>query len=380
MNIKKNILRLGILPLLGGLTWSCSNALPSSDDDSAQTNEALVSAPIVALSEEDGNPLMSTRATYFNGEDLRVYFTWEKGQIIGITPIVAEAQQIKYECKSVSETAEEATDGISRALFKPEDAEFAWTVGQTYRAYFPYTPAIDMTAIPLDYSGQQQTGKPDMESYYKGGDNLQTYYESEKLASAHLTAKSYMISAETTAEANKNLPLKMSYLCGIVRFFLTMPIAEITVSEVRLVATKAVFCENATLNLQTGSVTPVEPLTNNVVLTFANTTVQGDVDVEGSNRLAAYMMVHPVELTNDDVLGNNGKLYIYVKGEIDGDEVYYRSGAIKKKDIVAGDLTQFSVSPKDNNDPIDVQPITLQEWQEGLTLTNGEEGTGTGNW
>lgn len=378
MNIKTNFLRLSLLSLVCSLTWACSDTQLPGEEEPTPMAEALFNAPSVVMPEDVVMPAMSTRATYFDGEKLGVSFSWEKGYFAGITPMLDSAPQMKYECKNVSATAEEATDGISRANFRQEDANFAWVAAQKYRAYFPYTTAADITAIPLDYSGQQQNGKPDMEDYYKAGSDKTNYYATEKSASKHLTEKSYMISNVTTAEANKDLSFKMSYLCGIVRFFLTMPIAEIKVTEIRLVATKAVFQEKVTLNMLDGKTTPQTQPTNNIVLTLKDAVLKGNESVEGSNRLVAYMMAHPVELTNDEILGNNGKLYIYVKGESNGKDVYYRSGAIKKKDIAAGVLTQFSVSPTEKDEPIDVQPITVQEWQAGLTLNNN--GKGTESW
>lgn len=370
------LLRLMILPLVGSMMYSCSETVPGTNSQIQSLEDGiLVYAPDVAMPVDDGNQDM-TRGSYYDGNKGGVRFDWVVGDVVGIVPTTGDkAQQLRFECKTVTTTSEDSQDGVSKAIFKLEDADFAWTSGQYY-VYCPYTSeATDVTAVPLDYTGQQQTGKPDMENYFNG--DKANYYATEKTASEHLSEKSFMLS-EVTSVSNNVLPFKMHRLGGIVRFSLTMPFAEINVSEIRLVATKAVFCEKATLNVQDGSITPVGPQTNNIVLTLNDVSMNGKADVEGSNRLVAYMMAHPVKLTSDAVLGNNGKLYIYVKGESNGEDVYYRSGAIKKKDIVADSFTQFSVSPKDNEEPIDVQAITVQEWQDGLTMNN--DGKGTGNW
>lgn len=377
-------LRASLLTLLASLACACSSSLPLDDKQTTQ-EDALVLAPCVAPLGAEGSPMMSTRATYYDGQ--HISFTWEvyddasgKGDVLGIVPLSEnDAQQMRFACKSVSKTAEEGEGGLSQALFKQEDANFAWTAGKKYRAYYPYNKdAQDVTAIPLDYTGQCQTGKPDMEDYYQTT-TKDKYYATERSASAHLSEKSFLISDEATAVSNKSLPFKMSYLCGIVRLYLALPTdVNAEISEIRLVATKAVFHEHATLNMRTGETATAGNATNNLLLQLREVNLPGTTVY--SNYLVAYMMAHPVELTDDAVLGTTGKLYIYAKGKMNGEDVYFRSGSITKKDIKAGSLTQFSVKPTAKDEPIDVQPITVQEWQEGLTLTNGEDGKGTGNW
>lgn len=380
----KNFLQLGLYPLLGVLT-ACSDNLPLNEVPPTQSEGAIVSAPKISLSEAEDSPMMSTRATYFDGHEGKVFFTWEvydeetkKGDKVGIIPVSDEAtQQMEYKCRSVSVTAEDAKDGISHALFKQEDATFAWEGGQTYRAYYPfYSGGIDVTAVPLDYTGQTQTGKPDMENYFEG--NKENYYKTEKNSSAHLTAKSFMISNVATAEAQKSLPFKMSYLCGIVRFYLSLPTTlkdGSTISEIRLVTSKPVFHEHATLNVKNGVTTASGEATNNLLLQLNDVTLSGTTY---GNYLVAYMMAHPIALT--DAAFNDTNLYIYVRGkDSGGNDVFFRNNnPLKHQDITAGKITRFTVKPLAQDDPIDVQPITVQEWQEGLTLDN--EGKGTGNW
>lgn len=368
--------------LTAGIFTACSDQLPLDENILSPVDEAgtVIFAPSITIPEGDGNHLLTSRATYYDGNSQCVFFEWTEKDVVGIFPLVDNATQLKYDCKKVTTTAESANDGVSKAQFKPEDADFAWTAGQQYRAYYPYTPAAaDIIAILLDYTNQTQIGKPDMTAYSVGEEKLSVYNESERAASAHLTAKSFLLSEVALAEEAKPLGFKMKHLGGVLRFFLTLPNdinADIT--EVRLVATKPVFHEKAVLNVLAGTTTVTDEATNNLCLKLDNVHVKYEAG-KYDHILAAYMMAYPVALTSNDILGANGKLYIYVKGK-DGDDndLYFRSGAIKKKDIVAGQLTQFSVSPTDKDDPIDLQPITVQQWEDGLNLDN--DGKGTGDW
>lgn len=349
----------------------------------SEAEDVMLYAPEVLLPEGEG--IVPTRGSYYDGVKEGVYFDWvaydkenQTGDVAGIVPITDGAQQLRFECKSVSTTAEDAPDGVSRALFRREEADFAWNPALTYRAYSPYTSlATDVTAIALDYTGQQQTGKPNMADYFDENSNHAAYYATERSASAHLTAKTFLLSAPATPSSENALRFKMNHLGGILRFYLAMPAStNIDVTEVRLVATKAVFHESASLNIQSGTTTPTGEATNSLILKTNAVRLDGS-DVY-DHYLVAYMMAYPVALTSNDVLGANGKLYIYAKGNDGTKDVYFRSGSITKKDIVAGQLTQFSVKPTEKDEPIDVQPITVQEWQAGLTLNN--DGNGTESW
>lgn len=380
------LLRLMILPLVGSMMYSCSETVPGTNSQILSLEDGiLVYAPDVAMPVDGGNQDM-TRGSYYDGNKGGVYFDWVAydsetgiGDIVGVVPTTGEqAQQMRFECRTVSTTSDYAQDGVSKAVFKQEDATFALQTNQDYYVYYPYTSeAMDVTAIPMDYTGQQQTGKPDMVDYFKADGNKANYYATEKTASKHLSEKSFMLS-DLTRVSNNVLPFKMRRLCGIVRFYLALPKdLDVSVSEVRLVATKAVFHEHATLNVLTGAITPTGEATNNIKLDITGVTLSGSNTY--AHYLVAYMMAHPVKLTN--VLDSSDKIYIYVRGKntSNNEDVYFRSAENAKKDIEAGKLTQFAIKATKIEEPIDVQSITVQEWQDGLTMDNND-GKGTGNW
>lgn len=392
-----------IAPALSLLT-ACTDTM-FEDGDSAPAlvpvgeEGTLFLAPGISLPEGEGNHDMAyseatstshqsvrKRATYFDGAKMGVYFKWETDDKVGIFPIQGNqaelqgnADQQLFNCTSV---ADETAEGNSSAHFRPENENFAWTEGYSYRAYYPFNPsATDATQVPLSYTGQKQTAMVDMVSYYDNEKtkNFQPYYDSEVKASAHLSQYSYLKSEDSSLSDGK-MQFQMNHLGGVVRFFLSLPKSTpINVSEVRLVATKPVFAESATFNMIDGT-TQAGSLSNSITLATEGISFSGETTYD-YYYLVAYAMAYPVALTSDDVLGTTGKIYIYVRGKNNIDEdLYYRSGAITKKDISAGALTQFSVKPNEKDEPIEMQPISVQEWTEGITFSNGEEGTGTGNW
>lgn len=381
MKIRNFFLRITVIPLLGSMMCACSDkGQELTAQMPIQEDGILIYAPDAAMPVED----VMTRGAFYDGSRGGVFFDWEaydpqteKGDVVGIIPTTgAEVQQMKYECRSVTSTSDADPDkGISKGFFKQEDADFAWTPGQDYRVYYPYdATALDATAIDMDYTGQQQTGKPDMVDFFAGGTRA-NYYETEKSASEHLSKKTFLLSEVTQVNDDNILPFKMHHLGGIVRFYLALPATiDANVTEVRLVATKAVFHEHATLNAQTGATTPEGEPTSSIVLNVTGASLAGNAY---GHYFVGYMMAYPVALTQ--VLGASDNIYIYVKGKkANNEEVFFRSGAVAKKDITAGKLTQFAVKPAEKEEPIDVQTITVQEWQEGLTLDN--DGKGTENW
>lgn len=366
-----------------GLFSACSSG-PNISEQTPSTlipikeSGILFIAPGIALPEGEGNHDMPTRASYYDGTRQGVYFDWVVGDKVGIFPVTTPSQQAVFTVKTVNNTAEQDDNGVSRAVFNSDNGDFHWVTENTYRAYYPYTSAAtDITAVPMDYRGQVQEGKPDLTDHFNG--SKENYNATEKTSSAHLTAKSFLLSNGAQPTADDKMHFKMSHLGGVVRFYLVMPIdIDADITEVRLVATKPVFHEQATLNVNNGTTPPAGSASNNLTLKLNN--VHAKYVAEAYDHyVIAYMMAYPVALTT--ALTSVDGLYIYVRGkDTSSNDVYFRSVSLTKKDITAGKLTQFSVYQREYDEPVDMQPITVQEWQDGLTLSNGEDGKGTENW
>lgn len=372
-----------------GIFTACSDQLPLEEDMlfPAEETGTIIFAPSITVPEGDGNHVMTSRGAYYDGTKQGVYFDWTENDVVGIFPLTnKEAQQLKYNCTTVTTTAESAQDGISKAQFAPDNAEFAWTSGNSYRVYYPFTSvATNITAIPLDYTGQVQVGKPDMTDYYKPGGDKEVYLATEKSSSEHLSAKSFLLSDAATPN-NGNLSFRMHHLGGAVRFFLSMPkTINANITEIRLVASKAIFHAHANLNVLTGETSPTGDATNYLCLNLEDgsdhskgVNVKYDATTDNyGHYFVAYMMAYPIKLT--ELLTTDDGLYIYAKGkDSENKDVYFRSVNLTKRDIPQGVVTQFKVVQYEA--PIDLQPITVQEWQDGLTIDNGEDGKGTENW
>lgn len=349
--------------------------LTPEDDDN--TN-ALFLLPSITMQEEGTEEQPVTRASYYDGKTQRLMFEWKETDVVGMFPCDANASQQKFDFKKLNQSAaEESGDGVSKAVFKPENTDFQWRNEYSYRAYYPYTTsAQDITSIAIDYSGQTQTAKPDF-SAYKNSDT-ETYYQSELNASAHLTAKTFIMSNQVTpSTSTESLSFKMKHVGGVVRFYLVFPeTVNADITEIKLVATKPVFHENATINVLDSTSTPTGEATNVLSLSLAGVHVEKTPSTDAyGHYLLAYMMAYPVKLT--EVL-SDGSLYIYTQGtDASGNGIYYRSISITKKDINAGGLTQFSVY-QNLDDPISMQPIGVEEWKAGLEFSN--DGKGTEDW
>ena len=87
------------------------------------------------------------------------------------------------------------------------------------------------------------------------------------------------------------------------------------------------------------------------------------------------MMIAPIDLSDAEDIS------IYLKGHIGNNTYYYKSkGELKKPNLTANMFYQWT-SADNNGDPaIIFDHISVQEWERDVIYSNGEEGSGTGNW
>lgn len=375
-----------MLMAAAGVVTSCSTTddVAMIDDitaESPSTKEdgvaALIVVPGFATNDTAGEEA-TTRASYYDGTTQKLLFEWNENDKLGIFPMQAKSSQQKFSFSKRVSNVDGATDAVSHAVFTPDDLAFAWVNGGDYRAYYPYSSSsADIEAMKLDYTGQKQTGKPDFTAYKAGRSD--DYNKSEIDASAHLSAKTFLQSAVSTP-TDDNIQFKMEHLGGLVRFYLVLPESvNANISEIRLVASKPVFHEKVEYNLLEGTLSSyLDEPQQYLTLALENAHVEKTSSDAYGHYLLAYMMAYPIALTTE--LTSTDKLYIYVNGkDAGGNDVYFRSNSITKKDITKGGLTQFSVKPNATEDPISLQPISVQEWKDGFNANNNN-GSGTGDW
>lgn len=366
-----------MLMAAAGVFASCTTADEIIADTPSAKEDGVVALVVVPGFTINDNPSNITRASYYDGNTQKLLFEWNENDKLGIFPMQAKSSQQMFSFSKLVSNVDGATDAVSHAVFTPDDLYFAWVEDGDYRAYYPYSSSsADIKTMKLDYAGQKQTGKPDFTAYKAGRSDH--YNKSEIDASAHLSAKTFLQSAVSTP-TDDNIQFKMEHLGGLVRFYLVLPESvNANISEIRLVASKPVFHEEVEYNLLAGTLSSyLDDPKQYLTLALENAHVEKTSSDAYGHYLLAYMMAYPIALTTE--LTSTDKLYIYVNGkDADGNDVYFRSNSITKKDITKGGLTQFSVKPNATEDPISLQPISVQEWKNGFDANNN--GSGTEDW
>ncbi len=158
------------------------------------------------------------------------------------------------------------TDGKSATF---DGGGFTLTEGMTYYSSFPLIANVrdDFSAISHSYEGQVQTadGVADHVAEY-------TYVRSEATCENGATHFSY------------------SHMSSWIRFYLTLPKANMTITELTLTADSPVFALNGTVDITAGTFTPGE-MSNTMTLKLDNVQVT-------DGELNAYMAVNPFAAFN----------------------------------------------------------------------------------
>lgn len=142
MTKKKTLILIIILAV-------CIISCQKQPDNNIDNNKEVQSVQLVL--EECNSDETDTKTTY---ESITggFIFNWAEGDIVGI--ITAEGNQLKFPIKS-------EYYGLSHAEF--DGRGFALVSGEEYYSYYPFIPDYDinLTAVPISYEGQYQTGNDD---------------------------------------------------------------------------------------------------------------------------------------------------------------------------------------------------------------------------
>lgn len=193
-----------------------------------------------------------------------VRFSWAADDEIGIFP--TEGYQIGFPMKSgTGENASEFTGG-----------GWGLKTTSTYASYYPFIPDyyLDKTAIPLDYTGQKQTGNG---------------------SSSHIGAYDYL-SAPAATPVNGAINFTFSHLGVLVHFKVPVPKAG-TYSKISLSTPDGTLYTTGKLNLttnQTSNVTASKTSTMSLDLSGVTLDTKGAI-------LDAYMMMRPASLSDKTV-------------------------------------------------------------------------------
>lgn len=227
-------------------------------------------------------------------------FSWAANDTVGIFP--NEGAQAYFPMTSGAGTKTANFTGGGWAL---KDAS-------TYAAYYPFIGNfyLDKTAIPVDYTGQVQTGDA---------------------STAHLGAYDYMAAAPSTPK-NGNVVFAFKHLGALVQLKLTVPQAT-TLNSVTLTTESKVFGVEGKVNIMANTL-GITSVTSSKEVTLE---VKNVATTEANQVVTLYLMIPPVDLSSKT-------LKAVVKTGTGSEEV-----ALDSKNFLAGKAYALSGSLKDPN-------------------------------
>lgn len=225
-------------------------------------------------------------------------FSWAANDTVGIFP--NEGAQAYFPMTSGAGTKSANFTGGGWAL---KDAS-------TYAAYYPFIGNfyLDKNAIPVDYTGQVQTGDA---------------------STAHLGAYDYMAAAPSTPK-NGNVVFAFKHLGALVQLKLTVPQAT-TLNLVTLTTESKVFAVEGKVNIMANTL-GITSVTSSKELTLE---VKNVTTTKANQVVTLYMMIPPVDLSNNT-------LKAVVKTSAGSEEV-----ALDSKNFLAGKAYALNGSLKD---------------------------------
>lgn len=230
--------------------------LASGDSQQGSSSLCTFTIPEVPVHEMNG-----CSRTAISIEDNALKFVWAVGDRIGILP--TRGSQVYF-------TIDDEKAGGTRASF--DGGSWALKPGHSYDAYFPFVPDImlDRTAVPVDYTGQKQTGNNSM---------------------AHLGGKDYLAAKGTTNEnGGVNYVFQRMGSVAILKF--TVPNAGTELKSVTLTADEAVFTTKGTIDMDDETLA-VEPTETSESLTIALEEIE---TTEANEEVTVYFMCYPDQL------------------------------------------------------------------------------------
>lgn len=372
------------------------NSLPITElDDNKEEEDTLwmtavgATVPDLELYGDEGE----TRALTFDYQEKIMKFTWHQGanskdgDLIGVFPTKIdgvnseETQQIEF---GLTQDPLVVSDHSVTGTFQSNDNSITTLEGNTlYLSYSPYISEqghdeFFYTNVPVTYLNQKQASNVDMDAYFKKTDpaEMTKYKDSETAASAHLTEYDYLASAATT-RVTGGAHFVYTRLGSVVRFYLKVP-SGIIYDSLQVVNTKAKFMTKGTMNVKTQTLN-ADDSRHVVTLKLGETGLESSLSTtNGTNYIVAYMMFAPINLNTSEI--PNCSLYLCGHDPNDGDaKKYYKAVNLTKINIAQNKVQQWAPTIG-SDEPITFNAISVEEWKEGTTFSNGDDGKGTEGW
>lgn len=389
----KKILSLIYLSLPLILAGCASDTIADMEQNHAGTRDFEWSKRIYGVMpqfETDDDQLQSRSSYVFDNATKSMKFGWNGGDAIGVFAV--DEENPSNQAQQVFSATTVNAQGSMSATFTADDGKITSLAGRTqYLAYYPVisTHDTDYTNIHVSYENQKQGYNVNIQAFYKNNTS-DAYLVSEKNACAHLPQFDYSVAAPITTTNKGGADFSFTRMGSVVRFYLKAP-DNVIFDSLQVVNNEADFILTADMDArQTVSSSSFHNArtSHKVSLQF-----EGGFDLTDKSSdhyreyaspeqnvgyIIAYMMFAPIDLTSKI----NSTLYLLGHKVVGGETVhlYYRATtALKPINIAQNKVQQWQLVNGDD-EPITFEPISVQEWYDGTTLNNGENGEGTQGW
>lgn len=341
--MRRHIFRNIILALaVVGAQFSCSHDIVESLS-SESPNETIQPTDLSALRaligdfknemmDDEFTPQFSRRTAIVNDTEGDLQLVWDENDTIGIFP--STGMQVAFPMASSAGTKNAIFDGGGWGL----------KTSATYSAYYPLIGQfyLDRTKIPMIISTQVQKGNG---------------------SSSHIGKYDYMAAVNSVVNESGGVDFNFNHLVSILHMQIKMPKGG-NYSHV-IIETSDKFVTEATINLTDGTVTPTK---QSPIQVMRLEDVELD-DSEGTPILEIYMVIHPVDLTNQ---------MLYTKIYDENNNCYtttmqaknFEAGTIyNSRKIASEDLTHTGLPVTIINTPNNQAITSKEEYVEDALMT-----------
>ena len=331
-----------------------------------------------------------TRALVYDNDVRFMKFYWNGSaaeDMIGVFPVNSDPTKSSQQC--FERIAEESSTGIGNASanFKTKDGGVKTVSESTeYVSYYPFIEGeLNYVQIPITYLGQKQRENLNIKAYAtrKNSDELMNAYKQSELAAAeHLEEFDYLVSSAGSTPTG-DIHFSYTRLGSTVRLFIKAP-EQIVYDSIQLVNKDVEFMTKGTMNVPAKTLTATKTshaislqLGNNGFDLSDNTS--NDYQNPTTGYIVAYMMLAPIQLDKTDI----SQCYLYMCGHVKDhpkQKKYFKSAPLTKYDIEQNKTLQWTTTNNTPDEPITFNAISVEEWKEGTTFSNGDDGKGTEGW
>lgn len=329
--------------------------------------------------------------TYDDANDIMA-FKWDDADLLGVFTYNDHSQQLPFK-----QLKDDRNTPLLR-YFETNDNKVVVDPKSPYVACLPYLSGQnDYTKIPVSYTGQRQIEPVDFSNYWNDK-NDKAYKDSQPKASAHLTDYDYLCSGVTTSDDNGSILFDLKRMGAVVRFWIRIdPKNNYVYDELQLVNNSKAFTTEATMNAETQELTPTATGKSHVMtLKLGAENIGWDMSVKDNDGtksttpfydyyngtytgyIMAYMMLAPINLQGDDV--ENCELYLVAhEKEYSENKHYFKATGLSKPNLQPNSFYKWTIVPGEDT-PIEFSTIKVEEWRNGTSFDNGDNGAGTGSW